>query len=88
MNAFTIQSERVLGKETCCLHIATTSYPKIYPSKTSLNIHILKKMELLMLKSSFNKSDFGKLSLAIGDEMSQSQLLRTLGVILDPFKIR
>ena len=37
-----------------------------------------------MLKSSFNRSDFSKLSLSIGDdEISPSSPSKNLGVILD-----
>ena len=37
-----------------------------------------------MLKSSFNKSDFSKLTLTVGDdEISSSSTAKNLGVILD-----
>ena len=43
-----------------------------------------RKTEFLMLKSSFNKSDFSKLILTVGDdEISSSSSAKNLGVILD-----
>ena len=45
-----------------------------------------KKTEFLMLKSSFNKSDFSKLTLTVGDdEISSSSTAKNLGVILDSY---
>ena len=43
-----------------------------------------RKTEFMMLKSSFNKSDFNKLTLAVGDDdISSSSTAKNIGIILD-----